>query len=206
MTAPCCLNTMFIVIEGIDGAGGETQSKQLTKELENTKLLSYPDYTGPIGKLIDAYLHKQHEFSKEIQLLLYFADFLKDKEKINKWLKEGKTIIADRYFTTTIAYQCFQGVSLDTALATSKLFDLPIPDLVFYLDITPETSMKRKHKEKDELDRFEEDKQFLENLTHSYKQLAKEQILTKWVIINGEQPLEKVTQDIQYEIRSHNRA
>ena len=193
----------FIVIEGIDGAGGESQSKKLAKYFEDSQLLEYPDYTGPIGKLIDAYLHKQHEFSKEVQLLLYFADFLKDKERINKWLQEGKTIVADRYFTTTIAYQCFKGVSLDTALATSKLFDLPTPDLVFYLNITAETSMKRKQGEKEELDRFEEDKQFLHGLTDSYKQLAKNQTFAKWIIINGEQPLEKVTQDIQHEIRSH---
>ena len=194
----------FIVIEGIDGAGGESQSKKLAEYFEDSQLLEYPDYTGPIGKLIDAYLHKQHEFSKEVQLLLYFADFLKDKERINKWLQEGKTIVADRYFTTTIAYQCFKGISLDTALAMSKLFDLPTPDLVFYLDITAETSMKRKQGEKGELDRFEEDKQFLHGLTDSYKQLAKNQTFAKWIIINGEQPLEKVTQDIQHEIRSHN--
>jgi len=194
----------FIVIEGIDGAGGETQSKKLTEYFKDSQLLEYPDYTGPIGKLIDAYLHKQYEFSKEVQLLLYFADFLKDKEKITKWLQEGKTIIADRYFTTTIAYQCFKGVSLDTALATSKLFDLPIPNLVFYLDITAETSMKRKQNEKGELDRNEENREFLQSLTNSYKELVKEQILTKWVIIDGEQPLEKVTRDIQHEIRSYN--
>ena len=63
--------------------------------------------------------------------------------------------------------------------------------------------MKRKQGEKEELDRFEEDKQFLHGLTDSYKQLAKNQTFAKWIIINGEQPLEKVTQDIQQEIRSH---
>ena len=190
----------FIVLEGIDGCGGETQSKKLVQYLRKkgkaVQLLSYPDYKGPIGKLIHEYLYKRHDFSKEVQLLLYFADFLKDNEKIQRWLAEGKTIISDRYFSSTIAYQCSSGFAVEKALQMSKLFDLPVPDLILYLDITPETSIKRKMKEKrGKLDRHEADKEFLSKLGKLYKQLIRKQIFTKWEVVNGEQSIEKVFTD-----------
>lgn len=200
----------FIVIEGIDGSGGETQSKKIAKYLRGQKkpvrVLSYPDYRGPIGQLINKYLHKKYNFSKEVQFLLYFSDFLKDKEKINKWLSEGATIIADRYFSSTIAYQCLpkagsrglNGVSVDIALAVSKLFTLPRPDLIIYLRVSPEISMARKRKEKGgNLDRHEADKKFLAELAAFYTELAKKQVLAKWVAIDGEKSIEEVFTEIK---------
>lgn len=192
----------FIVIEGIDGCGGETQSKKLAKFLRANKVsmrtLSYPDYKGPIGQIINKYLHKKYNFSKEVQFLLYFSDFLKDKDKINKWLNEGATIIADRYFSSTIAYQCLNGVSVDAALNMSKLFDLPRPDLIIFLNISPETSMRRKKKEKgSKLDRNEENKKFLTQLAQFYKQLAQRQALAKWVMIDGERSIEEVFSEMK---------
>lgn len=191
----------FIVIEGIDGCGGETQSKKLAKYLREkktpVKLLSYPDYQGPIGKVINQYLYKKYNFSKEVQFLLYFSDFLKDKDKINKWLNEGSTIIADRYFSSTIAYQCLNGVSVDVALSASKLFDLPRPNFIFFLNISPETSMARKKKEKgNKLDRHEADKKFLTALAEFYKQLAQRQALAKWVILDGERSISEVFSEL----------
>ncbi len=192
----------FIVIEGIDGCGGETQSKKFAKYLRAkdviVRTLSYPDYKGPIGEVINNYLHKKYNFSKEVQFLLYFSDFLKDKDKINKWLGEGTTIIADRYFSSTMAYQCLNGVSADTALNASKLFDLPRPDLIILLNISPETSMARKKKEKgNKLDRNEENKKLLRELADFYKQLAQRQALAKWVVIDGERSIDEVFKDLK---------
>ena len=71
----------FIIIEGIDGCGKGTQTKKLVsyfrKQKKEVKSLSYPDRNGPIGALIDQYLHKKYNFSKEVQFLLYFSAFLK---------------------------------------------------------------------------------------------------------------------------------
>lgn len=196
----------FIVIEGIDGAGGETQTKKIVQYLKKEKApvasLSYPDYKGPIGDLIQKYLYKKYNFSKEVQFLLYFADFLKDKTKIQRWLQEGRTIVADRYFTSTIAYQCLDGFSLERAIEVSKVFSLPKPDLVIYLAISSEVSIARKYKEKaGKLDRHEEDKKFLGNLASLYKDLAKKQVLAKWAVVNGEQSIEEVFTEIKKVIR-----
>ncbi|UZE93141.1 MAG: dTMP kinase [Candidatus Nealsonbacteria bacterium] len=186
----------FLVFEGLDGAGGETQTKLLSNFLKKEKIpfekLSYPDYRGPIGKLIHQFLHREYEFSPENQFLLYFSDFLKDKEKIKKWQQERKFIISDRYFTSTLAYQCQKGFPLKTALKIAELFDLPKPDLVIYLKISPETSIKRKFSEKRSLDRHEADKKFLKELTKSYQKLIKKQTFSRWIMIDGEKSIEEV--------------
>jgi dTMP kinase len=191
----------FIVFEGIDGAGGETQSKLLLNYFKKQKIpverLSYPDYRGQIGKLIHQFLHKKYDFSPEIQFLLYFTDFLKDKEKIENWRKENKIIISDRYFTSTLAYQGQKGFSIEKALKISKIFDLPKPDLIIYLKISPETSIKRKFREKKNLDRHEADKKFLEKISKFYDKLIKNQIFGKWVVVDGEMSIEEVAKEIR---------
>jgi dTMP kinase len=191
----------FIVFEGIDGAGGETQSKLLFNYFKRQKIpverISYPDYRGPIGKLIHKFLHKKYDFPPQIQFLLYFTDFLKDKEKIENWRKENKIIISDRYFTSTLAYQGQKGFSIEKALKISKIFDLPKPDLIIYLKISPETSIKRKFREKKNLDRHEADKKFLEKISQFYNKLIKNQIFGKWVVVNGEMSIEEVAKEIR---------
>ena len=64
----------FIVFEGLDGAGAGSLSQELFKYFKKRKrsvrLIRYPDYGGPIGKLVHQYLHKKCDFSPEVQLLL----------------------------------------------------------------------------------------------------------------------------------------
>jgi len=76
----------FIVIEGIDGAGGETQSKLLLKYLSDrgkkVEFFSYPNPNSPVGKLIYEFLGKKFDLEPATQFLLYTSDILLDKEKI----------------------------------------------------------------------------------------------------------------------------
>lgn len=192
---------LFIVVEGIDGAGGETQSKLLFNFLRKEKIpvekLTYPDYQGPIGKLIHQFLYKKYQFSTEVQFLLYFTDFLKDIKKIRKWQEERKFIIADRYFTSTLAYQCQKGFPLKSALNIAKIFDLPRPDLIIFLKISPQTSIKRKFKEKNNLDRHESDKKFLTQLAKFYEKLIKNQIFGRWLVIDAEKPIKEVFKEVK---------
>jgi len=191
----------FIVFEGIDGAGCETQVKLLFDYLKRqgklVEKLSYPDYKGPIGRLIHQYLHKKYEFSVDVQFLLYFTDFIKEREKINQWIEEGKIVISDRYFPTTLAYQGLRGFSIKKALELAQRFKLPKPNLIIYLKVSPQVSMRRKCKEKKDLDRNEADKKFLKKVSEAYKKLIKEKIFSKWMVINGEKSIEEVFEEIK---------
>jgi len=191
---------MFIVIEGLDGSGGETQSELLKNYFEkigkSAEKITYPDYSNPIGKLIHDYLHRKYDFSVEVQFLLYFVDFIKDKEKIRKWLSEKKIVICDRYFTSTLAYQSLQGFSIEKALKIVELFNLPKPDLIIYLKISPDTSIKRKLNEKEKLDRNESNKEFLTRLSKFYEILTEKQLFGTWRIVDGEKSIGEVHKEI----------
>ena len=190
----------FIVFEGIDGAGVETQAKLLIKYLRNRKkkvqMFDYPDYRNPIGKLIHEYLYKKYNFSVDIQFLLHLTDFIKDKEDINRCLKRGETIVSLRYFTSTLAYQGLKGFPVRKSLEIAKLLELPKPDLIVYLDIPVSISMKRKLKEKKNLDRNESDKILLSRVRKFYKNLVRNQVFGKWISLNGDQPIKDVFEKV----------
>jgi len=107
----------FIVIEGIDGCGGETQTRLLSdflnKNNKPAEQITFPQYDKPIGKLIHEFLYNHYDFNPEVQTLLYFSEFVQSKENIKRSLKEGKILISDRYFTSTLAYQGLRGVETE---------------------------------------------------------------------------------------------
>lgn len=191
----------FIVFEGIDGSGKTTQIELLINDLQRqgkqVEMIHYPDYEKGIGKLIHDFLYKKYDFSPETQFLLYFADFIKDKEKIKQWLNQDKIVIADRYFTTTIAYQCLKGFTLEKALNIAQEFSLLKPDMVIYIDIPADIAIDRKFKEKGNLDRHEEDYQFLTNLRGVYKKLVANQVFAKWVVIDGAKEIKEVFNQVK---------
>lgn len=195
---------MFIVIEGIDGAGCETQAKNLfqlfKKNRRSLYFFKYPDYRGNIGQIIKEFLYQNKNLSAEQQFLLYSIQFLMDKEKIAQGRKKG-IVIADRYFTTTLCYQTLEGIKLKKALRFAKDFKIEKPDLVFYLNVRPEIAWKRKHGEKKEKNRREKDFQFLKKTYHQYAYLVKHQVWTKWIEIDGEREIDEVTKEIYDKIK-----
>jgi dTMP kinase len=191
----------FVVIEGIDGCGGETQTKRLSSFFLKRKIdfitINHPDYKTPLGKIIDKHLYSKDDFPFEMQMLLYFIEIFQERSEIEKYLKQGKIVIADRYFTSTLAYQGKTEKQLKKLLDLEKLFPLIKPDLCIFLRISPEVSFKRKTEEKgDNLDRFEKDTSFLRENNRNYAKLAKNNIFCKWETVDGEKSKEEVFNEI----------
>ncbi len=190
----------LVVIEGIDGAGTETQSKLILEYLKSKNIpcvrISYPNYERAIGKFIHDFLQGKHTLDVETQFILYSCDMVNDRDKINGWLKRGKTVIADRYFTSALAYQCMQGFPVDKALRFAELFELPRPDNIIFLKISVKTSAKRKGKEKTHLDRNESNEKFLKEVSDFYERLIKDNVFGKWKIIDGKKNRDAVLKDI----------
>jgi len=191
----------MIVFDGIDGAGSETQSKLLSEFLagKGTQCLvvNYPNYQNPIGNFIHNYLHSSEHIPVGVKLVLYTADMLKDKEKVEQALSDGKTIIACRYVTTALAYQVVEGFDAQKALEYVKLMGFPVPDIAVYLKIRPETSKKRKLKEKGGLDRNESDLQLLAKVAARYEEMASKNVFCKWAVVDGEKPVNRVFEDVK---------
>lgn len=190
---------MFYVIEGIDGAGCETQGKNIVKLLQSNKktasLIKYPDYERNVGKLIKDFLYQNKNLSGEQQFLLYSLQFLMDKEMIVEKRKNG-ILIADRYFSTTLCYQTLEGIRLEKALNFAEDFGIEKPDLVFYIKVDPDIAIKRKRQEQKEKNRREKDFDFIRKTYIQYENLVKNQVWTKWVEIDGNKGIEEITKDI----------
>lgn len=201
---------MFVVIEGIDGAGCETQAKSVSQLLTtnyqlSTSLIKFPHYDTPVGKMIKDHLYLNQKMSVNEQFLLYTLQFIFDAVEIRKSQtlnpksqsnSKSQILIADRYFTTTLCYQTLEGFDEAFALQYAEQFGIVKPDMVFFLDVTPETAIKWKYGEDKEKNFREKDHDFIKKTYVKYQDLVKRQVWTKWVRINGEQPKEKVTQEI----------
>ncbi len=190
---------MFIVIEGIDGAGCETQGKNLIKMLqENGKkasLIKYPDYERNVGKLIREFLYQNKDLTPEQQFLFYTMQFIMDAKMISERRKE-EILIADRYFTTTLCYQTLEGIDMQMALSYAKNFKIELPDAVYYLNVDPDIAIQRKGGEDKEKNRREKDFDFIRKTHVKYAELVKNQVWTKWINIDGNKGIEDITKDI----------
>jgi len=177
---------MLVVIEGIDGSGKSTQAKLLKADF----LLAFPRYDKFFGKIIRYLLHRKYgqKINPYVLAFLFAADRLAAKPMIKRWLKEGKTVVLDRY---TGSSQAHQGAKL-TGAARQKLIDwidwlenrifkLPCPDQVFLLNLGPETSRKLLNARWRQKDAAEKDFDYQQKTYELYCQLAKQQ---KWQIIN----------------------
>jgi len=148
----------LIVIDGIDGSGKATQSKllaiRLKKEKYKVQQIEFPQYESNLfGELIGEYLRGRFgDFTKmdpRLASVLYAGDRYETKEKIEKWLKDGSIVIADRYVSGN---QIHQGGKIeDTSKRRAFLnwldkleygvFGMPRPDLTIYLDIPVSVSL-----------------------------------------------------------------
>ena len=195
-------NGFLIAAEGIDGAGKRTLCSFIKKFLESKNhevmQFEYPDYSSKWGKIIDEYLHNKIELDINEQFFVYFIDILKDQDKIQKSLEKGIVVLTDRYFTSTIAFQCAKGFNYQKAVSVIKTMDVIEPDLTLFIKIPPKVALKRKFKQKKSLDRHEKDVELLDNVDAVYEKMVNEKTLSKkWIKINGNQELKKIEEDIQ---------
>jgi dTMP kinase len=200
---------MFIVIEGIDGAGCETQGKNLKKMIEGSFdfaqddqkkskpvfLVKYPDYDRNVGKIIRDFLYENKGLTPKQQFLLYTMQFIMDKKMIEE-RRKNEILIADRYFSTTLCYQTLEGIDIKMALDYAKNFEIEVPDAIFYLNVDPDIAIKRKHGEDKEKNFREKDFNFIRKTHKQYQKLFDEQVWTKWINIDGNKGIEEITKEI----------
>lgn len=138
---------MFIVLEGVDGCGKSTQAKFLGDWLlakGYDVFLTAEPTRGEIGNFIREVLMGNEEVDPKALALLFTADryehLLNDVEPA---LKQGKVVISERYYHSTIAYQEAQGVERKWLISLNKF--AMMPDITLLLKIKPEVGVKRTH-------------------------------------------------------------
>ncbi len=175
---------MLITFEGIDGAGKSTQIKELVRHLTGQGIevvtLREPGGTAVAEKIRHILLESSHEISPIGELLLFSASRAElVQEVIAPALAGGKTVILDRFYDSTTAYQGYgRGIDLEVLRSIITVSTCGItPDITFYLDLEPEEALKRKFSktsiplefEGDELDRMERSGlEFYRNVRQGY--------------------------------------
>jgi dTMP kinase len=154
------LRKKFIVLDGNEGCGKSTQS-QLLRDALTTGGLDVVAVRDPgstrIGEQIRAVLlNPDHtEMAMRCEMLLYMAARAEMiAEIITPALDAGKTVVCDRFVSSTLAYQ-LGGDGL-TADEIRRVADVAIsgrwPDLTILLDMPPEASLARVKRAKDRIE------------------------------------------------------
>ena len=136
---------MLIDLEGIDGCGKSTQSKFLMEKFEenNEKSIILKEPTsGKYGKKLWEMLSGKRKATTEQILDLFVMDRKEHvEEKINPALNEGKIVLMDRYYYSTMAYQAAAGIDVNRIRKDNEF--APKPDIVLIFDLPADLAMKR---------------------------------------------------------------
>lgn len=139
----------FIVVEGLDGTGKTTQIKifaEYIKAKGRTVEITAEPTAHPTGKLIRRILSGEVKTTPWSLAALFLSDRIvhnKADDGIERMLSDGKTVISDRYYYSTFAYQ---GHETDLNWAMDMHFNCPEvrkPDLVLFLTMSPEKCVER---------------------------------------------------------------
>jgi dTMP kinase len=135
----------FIVFEGVDGSGKSTQIELLSMKLRDQgvdHVLEREPSDGGIGRFIRHYAEAGDRYLQpESEALLFTADRFEHSRRIEQTLEQGITVVCDRYYHSTLAYQGAAGVDV-AWLRDLQKFALK-PDLVLLLDVDPGRSLMR---------------------------------------------------------------
>jgi dTMP kinase len=195
----------FIVFEGIDGSGKTTQSKLLFDFFlkKRKKVIWTKEPTdGEIGKLL------RNKYLKDVDLplvdaLLFVADREEHlKTEVIPALTQGKIVISDRYYHSTLAYQQAQGLDLRWLLELNKNFIKP--DLTIIIDLEPEKAIERieidKNRKIEERKKFEK-LEFLKKVRKNFLDLPKILKDERIVVVDGNEEKENVFKAVLKEIK-----
>ena len=190
----------FIVFEGGDGSGKSTQARSLLRRLRRRgiKVLHTREPGGtPLGQSLRLLLKSGEAMTPMSELMLFEAARAQlVQHVIRPFLDQGGVVIADRFTSSTMAYQGY-GRGLDRELierlnreATGGLE----PDLTVLLDLPVETALARKGSGKgDNFDDAPVD--FHRKIRRGYSALAASDP-EGWLVLDGQRPPEELGREI----------
>lgn len=186
----------LVVIDGTDGSGKGTQTELLLKHLERknikSKYIDFPRYyTSFHGQMVGRYLAGEfgslESSSPYLTSLFYALDRLTARDEIVDWLEEGNTVVANRYTTSSMAFQTARIEKGKREEFLQWLYDmeykehkLPKEDVVIFLYVPVEISQKlieqkaaREYTQGKKKDQYEANVAYQKEVLNLYLELAK---------------------------------
>lgn len=201
----------FIVLEGVDCCGKDTQQDKLKDFFNQEKnLKEYSEFifvqaidekTLKGAKIREVIFNKDFKWNSLSEMLLFWADKFELIQEIENNLNKGINVLANRWELSNLAYQ-IEGKQLDTLrpFAESmrdKLEENIRPDLYILYDISTTESQKRKHSRTEMTGKFEDyydnaKADFMNRVIKGYKNEIQKY---NHIIIDAEQSVDKVFED-----------
>lgn len=199
----------YFAFEGIDGSGKTTQVEKIKKHLENlgqtVVITSEPQHDGPVAGIIRDILSAKTKIPSRAYQDLYSADRVLNHENIvEPALKRGDVVLTHRSIWSTPAHGLLDlGGGFDEAKLASLLISqgnfsvyhqFLCPDKTFYLKVSAKHAIERLHNINKGKDIYEKEEKLAKIVT-GYDRVVAE-FPNEFVVIDGEQEEEKVTEDI----------
>ncbi len=200
----------FIAFEGIDGSGKTTQVQMLDARLRQEGIHCYTTMEptcSPIGSLIRQILTGRIKTDNRAIAGLFVADrldhLLNEVDGIMAKIDGGTTVITDRYYFSSYAYNSVD-MPLEWVVKANEQSSLLLrPTVTIFIDVTPETAIERIVQNRFHRELFEKKSRLVkvrENYMKAFQLLEKEE---KVVIIDGSQSPEKISEQIWEAVRGY---
>lgn len=199
-------NGIFIVFEGIDGAGKTCQMEKIKEYLLSrgidVVLTREPGGTVIGEKIRGLLLDPAHQnMDDRCELLLYGAARAQHlKEVIIPALKQGRAVVCDRFHLSTVAYQGYgRGISRSVLEAVNDVAtDGLSPDLTVILDVPAKVGFERIRENRDvPEDRLEQEKEaFFQKVREGYLKEAGKSA-SKCLVVDGNRQVDAVAADLK---------
>ena len=200
---------LFITFEGIDGCGKSTQCELLRNYLESLGR-DFIFVREPGGTMIGEHIReilldkKNSGMTPRTELLLFEAARAQITDEVIKpALESGKTVICDRFFDSSSAYQGMaRGMGMDFVASLNMAATGGLkPDVTFFFDISAEEALARRGKRGEASDRIElAGLKFQEDVREGYLELAKNsdgRIVTLDATLGIEEIFEQIKQTLE---------
>lgn len=198
---------LFISFEGIDGVGKSTQAdlleSWLTEQNKDVVRTLEPGGTDVGVEIRKILLHHKGDLAPRAEAALFAADRAHHvASKIRPALEQGKIVITDRYFDSSVAYQ---GAGRD--LSRTEVRDLSLwavggllPALTVLLDLPAEQARARRNTSGTEPDRLEKEKtEFFETVRSAYLDLANAEP-ERFLVVDASVTVEKMQEIIRQRV------
>lgn len=179
----------FIVIDGLDGCGKDTQVRLLAemyqKRGRDVVIRSHPCNDNRFGKKSKQALLKTGKVNHLIATVYFGLDAIRSVVKYAH-NDDVDVLIFSRYI---LAVMYLPNV-VNTIVYKIVAFVLPTSDCMFFLDVTPEESLRR-------IGNRDEEKEMFENIDSLRENRLKSQKFTyNWNVISADDPPEIISQKI----------
>lgn len=201
---------VFLAFEGIDGSGKTTQAALLVERLRQEGIHCYTtmEPTGaPVGSLIRQILSGRIKTDNRVIAGLFVADrldhLLNEVDGILAKINEGTTVITDRYYFSSYAYQ---GVDLPlewVIKANEQSSAILRPTLNIFIDLEPALALERIAENRFHQELFEKKSRLIQVREKYLEAFALLKDTEKYVIINGNQPQDKIAEAIWHTVKPY---